>query len=167
MELGQLSDEQYAEIIGDEVDPWGVADQPEFEWRRKAYHVAVRDDGRLIAAAGLAVADVQFGSGPVIPVVGIGGVIVAERYRGQGFGRDVISRAVTRAEGLGPALAMLFCLPDRAPMYRRHGFEAIPGLVLADQPGGLVEMPPVAMWRPLKDGAELPDGDARILGLPF
>ncbi len=167
IELDGLSNEQYAQLVGDEVDPWGVGDAPALDWRPKECYVAVRDEDALIAVAGLALADVQFGAEPPIPVVGIGGVIVTAKYRGQGFGRQVISEALKRAEAFESALAMLFCLPDRAPMYRRHGFEEIPGPVFAEQPSGLVEMPPVAMWRPLERGAALPDGEVTIRGLPF
>jgi hypothetical protein len=28
-------------------------------------------------------------------------------------------------------------------------------------------MPPLTMWRPLKDGASLPDGAVKVHGLPF
>jgi hypothetical protein len=62
---------------------------------------------------------------------------------------------------------MLFCRPDRAELYRRHGFDEVPGPVLVDQPDGVVEMPPVTMWRPLRSGASLLDGPVKVHGLPF
>ena len=167
IELQGLSEVQYAQLVGDETDPWGVGDEPPLEWRPKEYCVALCDHETLIASAGLVVADVQFGGESPIPVVGIGGVIVAAKHRGQGLGRRVISEAVTRAEALGPTLAMLFCLPDRAGLYRRHGFEELLGPVFADQSGGVVEMPPVAMWRPLQPGAQPTAGAVTVRGLPF
>lgn len=167
IELGRLTDKQYAELVGDEEDPWDAGGST-LQWRPKDRHVALRaDDGRLLAVAGLVVADVQFGGRQPAPVVGIGGVIVAAAHRGRGLGGRVISEVITRAEDLGHELAMLFCRPDRADLYRRHGFTEVAGPVLADQPDGVVEMPPLTMWRPLKDGASLPDGAVKVHGLPF
>jgi hypothetical protein len=72
VELGRLSAEEYAELVGDEEDPWGAAGSIPIEWRPKDRHVAVCDaDGQLIAAAGLAVAEVQFGKQPPIAVAGL------------------------------------------------------------------------------------------------
>ena len=77
IEFGRLSEEQYAELVGDEADPWGVGDHVDLEWRPKERHVGLRDDdGQLLAAAGLVVVEVGFGAQPAIPVVGLGGVIV-------------------------------------------------------------------------------------------
>lgn len=167
IEFGKLSEEQYAELVGDEQDPWDAAGST-LEWRPKDHHVAVRDDdGTLVAAAGLVVVDVQFGEREAIPVVGVGGVIVVARHRGRGLGRRVISEAVKCAHDLGPELAMLFCRPDRAELYRRHRFVEVPGRVLVDQSHGVVEMPPVTMWRPLTDGVRLRDGAVKVHGLPF
>ena len=167
IELGRLSEQQYAELVGAEEDPWDAAGST-LQWRPKDRYVAVcGDDGRLLAAAGLVVADVQSGEQQPIAVVGIGGVIVAAPHRGRGLGRQVISEVVKRADDLGPEVAMLFCRPDRAELYRRHGFAEVPGPVLVDQPDGVVEMPPVTMWRPLKARGRLPDGALKVHGLPF
>ena len=167
IEFGRLSEQQYAELVGDENDPWDAGDST-LQWRPKDRHFAVRDDdGRLLAAAGLVVADVSFGDEQSMPVVGIGGVIVAAPHRGQGLGARVISEAVRQAHGLGPEIAMLFCHPDRAELYRRHGFVEVSGRVMADQPEGVVAMPPLTMWRALKGGVTLPDGVVKIHGLPF
>ena len=169
IEFGRLSDEQNAELVGDEEDPWG-ADEFGLEWLPKDHHVAVcDDDGKLLAIAGLVVVDVQFGAEPPVPVVGVGGVIVTASHRGQRLGQRVISEAVTRAETMGPEIAMLFCRTEIAGLYRQHGFIEVPGRVLVDQPGGTVEMPEggVTMWRPLKVGARPPGGTVRVNGLPF
>jgi predicted N-acetyltransferase YhbS len=167
IDLGPPTDAEWDDLVGNEQDPWGAASFA-LEWRPKDHYVALRDDdGKLLAATGLVVADVQFGEGNSMPVVGIGGVIVAEPHRGRGLGWQVVSAALVRAAGLGPELAMLFCRPGLAEFYRRHGFAEVSAPVVVDQPGGVVEMPPVTMWRPLKDGAKLPDGQVRVLGLPF
>jgi ribosomal protein S18 acetylase RimI-like enzyme len=167
IEFERLSEKQYAELVGDEDDPWDAAEFG-LEWLPKDYHVAVRDDdGRLLAAAGLVVVEVQFGAQPPIPVVGVGGVIVTASHRGRGLGRQVISGALTRAEAMGPEAAMLFCRPENAGLYRRHGFAEVRGPVFVAQPDGIVEMSGVTMWRPLKAGGRLPDGIVKLHGLPF
>ena len=167
IEFGRLSDEQYAALVGDEDDPWDAAEF-DLEWLPKDRHVAVRDDdGRLLAAAGLVVVEVQFGAQRPIPVVGVGGVIVTRSHRGRGFGRRVISEALRRAEAMGPEIAMLFCRAENAGLYRRHGFAEVPQPVLVDQPDRIVEMSGVTMWRPLKVGARLPDGIVKVNGPPF
>lgn len=169
IDLGRLSDEQYAELVGDEDDPWDAAEFG-LQWRPKDHHVALRDDdGRLLAAAGLVVVEVQFGARPPIPVVGLGGVIVTASHRGRGFGQRVISEALRRAEAVGPEIAMLFCRAESVELYRRHGFAEAPAPVFVDQPDGIVEISGagVVMWRPLGPGARLPDGIVKVNGLPF
>ena len=167
IEFGTLSAERYAELVGNEHDPWDAGDL-KFEWRPKEWHVGVLDeDGRLVAAAGLVVVTARFGDREPIEVVGLGGVIVAARHRGEGLGAMVISEAVRRAGDLGPSIGILFCRPDRAELYRRYGFTEVPGPVLVEQPAGELEIPMVTMWRPVKSGATLPDGRIKLDGLPF
>jgi len=169
IEFGRLSDEQYAALVGDEADPWNAAEFG-LQWLPKEHHVAIRDDdGRLVAAAGLVVVEVQFGAQPPIAVVGLGGVIVTASHRGRGFGQRVISEALSRAEAMGPEIAMLFCRAESAGLYRRHGFVEVLGPVLVDQPDRIVEVSGMGatMWRPLKAGARLPDGIVKVNGLPF
>ena len=169
IEFGRLSDEQYASLVGDEHDPWHAAEF-DLEWRPKDHHLALSDDdGRLLAAAGLVIVEVKVGERATIPVVGVGGVIVTASHRGQGLGRRVISEAITRAEAMGPRIAMLFCRTEIAGLYRRHGFLEVPGPVLVDQPDGIVDISrtAVTMWRPLEHGARLPDGILKVNGLPF
>jgi GNAT superfamily N-acetyltransferase len=102
-----------------------------------------------------------------LPVVGVGGVIVAAPHRGQGLATRVIVEALRRAATLGPDVAMLFCHRDRVGLYRRHQFVEIFPPVFVDQPGGLIEMPMVAMWRTIRAGVELPAGRVVVCGLPF
>lgn len=168
IELGRLDDEQYAELVAGEDDPWNAAEFG-LVWLPKDQHVALRDEGRLVAAAGLVVVDAQFGTEPTIPVVGLGEVIVTASHRGRGLGRRVIAEALRRAEAKGPEIAMLFCRAELAGLYRRHGFAEIPGPVFVEQPGAGVEISALGavMWRPLKAGARIPDGNVKIHGLPF
>jgi predicted GNAT family N-acyltransferase len=166
VELGPLSPAQQAELVGDEVDPWGELGKG-LEWRPKDHHVALfSPDGRLVAAAGWLVTDVEVADQP-IAVVGIGGVIVAAGLRGQGLGRCVIAEAIGRAEQLGPQLAMLFCQPDRVELYERFGFVQLRESVRVQQPAGTVDMPMETMWRPQRPGVSLPPGQVEVPGLPF
>jgi predicted N-acetyltransferase YhbS len=167
VEFGRLSDSQRAELEGDEVDPFGAAGNT-LQWRLKDQHVALKgNDGRLIASTGLVLAEVEVGEGATLPVVGIGGVFVAAAHRGQGLSTRVIGEALERAATLGPDVAMLFCHRDRVGLYLRHGFVEIAPPVLVGQPAGPVEIPMVAMWRPLHDGVALPEGRVSLRGLPF
>jgi ribosomal protein S18 acetylase RimI-like enzyme len=169
IEFGRLSNEQYAELVADEDDPWNGAEF-DLQWLPKDHHVAVTDDdGRLLAAAGLVVVEVQCGGQPPIPVVGVGSVIVTASHRGRGIGRKVISEAIGRAEAMGPEIAMLFCRSENAGLYRRHGFAEVRRPVLVDQPDRVVEISAAgkAMWRPLTAGARLPDGIVKVNNLPF
>jgi predicted GNAT family N-acyltransferase len=169
VEFGRLSSAQRAELEGDEVDPFdtGLIDTP-LSWRAKDRHVALRGpEGRLVASTGLVLADVQLGDEPVIPVVGIGGVIVSAPYRGRGLGSRVIAAALRIAETLGPAAAMLFCHRDRVGFYERHGFAELAGPVLVAQPREFVEMPQLTMWRALREGVIVPRGRVTLHSLPF
>jgi predicted N-acetyltransferase YhbS len=167
VEFGRLTNSQRTELEGDEVDPFDAAGNT-LKWRLKDSHVALRGPGgRLIASTGLVRAEVEVDGAAPLPVVGIGGVFVAERYRGRGLSTRVVTEALARARAMGPDLVMLFCHRNRAGLYLRHGFVEIAPPVLVDQPDGPVEIPMVAMWRPLHDGVTLPEGRVSLRGLPF
>jgi predicted GNAT family N-acyltransferase len=167
VELDRLSDSQWAELQGDEVDPFDAA-RNSLQWGSKDRAVALRwPDGRLVASAGLVVVEVHVDGSAVIPVVGIGGVIVAAPFRGQGLGDRIVAEALRTAVTLGPGIAMLFCYRERAGLYARHGFVEIATPVFVHQPVGLVEMPMVAMWRALHEGEALPPGQVVLNSLPF
>jgi predicted N-acetyltransferase YhbS len=163
VELEGMTPEGRAELAAGEAHPFGVND---LQWRESDTYLALRDDGKLVAAAGLVVATVEARS-EAFDVVGVGGVIVARPRRGQGLMRRVIEAAMTRAEQLGPAFAMLFCSFANSRRYARFGFREIASPVTADQPGRTVTMGEVAMWRPLRPDATWPDGPIRVRGLPF
>jgi GNAT superfamily N-acetyltransferase len=167
VEFGALNDGQRAELEGNEEDPFD-ARGTRLMWRAKDRHVGLQDgDGRLVASTGLVLAEIEVGDGPPTPVVGFGGVIVTAHRRGQGLANRVIGEALRLASTLGPALAILFCHRDRAGLYERHRFTEIPPPVMVQQPDGFVEMPQVAMWRPIRDGGTLSPGRVKLLSLPF
>ncbi|HEY1522771.1 MAG TPA: GNAT family N-acetyltransferase [Solirubrobacteraceae bacterium] len=167
VEFGRLGDAQRAELEGDEEDPFDAAGNT-LQWRSKDQHVALRGDhGRLVASAGLVLAEVEVGNAPPIPVVGIGGVLVSAPYRGRGLGNRVIIEVLARAKATGRELALLFCHRNRAGLYKRHGFVEIPPPVLVEQPDGPVEIAMVSMWRPLREGWEPPAGQLVLRSFPF
>ncbi len=163
VELPGLTPEGRAELAAGEAHPFGVND---LRWRESDRYLALRHNGRLIAAAGLVIATVEAAT-EAFEVVGVGGVIVARPHRGKGFMRRVMEAAMVRAEQLGPAFAMLFCSVANSGRYARFGFAEVRAIVTADQPGRIVEMGEVSMWRPLRPGAAWPDGPVRVRGLPF
>src|SRR4051794_20537955 len=152
VELASMTPEGRAELAAGEAHPFGIND---LQWRESDRYLALRDDGKLVAAAGLVVATVESAES-AFDVVGVGGVIVARPRRGTGLMRRVMDAAMTRAEQLGPAFAMLFCSFANSRRYARFGFHEIAAPVTADQPGGAVTMGEVAMWRPLKPDAAWP-----------
>lgn len=167
VEFGALTDAYREQLEGDEDDPFDAAGSP-LQWRGKDRHIALRDaGGRLVASVGLLTAEIRVGADGVMPIVGVGGVIVAAPHRGRGLAREVLTAALDRAQTLGPPLALLFCHPDRAGLYERFGFSEATARVVVEQPDGPVEMPHVTMWRALHPGATLPDGPVTLLGLPF
>jgi|SRR5947209_563154 len=169
VEFGALGDEQRAQLEGDEADPWEAGRLGiELLWRQKERFIGLRDTGgRLVAAAGLLLVEIQAGDSAAIPVVGLGGVIVARASRRRGLGSRVISAALELAQTLGPDLAMLFCHRDRAPIYAGYGFTEVTGPVTVEQPTGPVVMPMVTMWRGLRGRTDLPEGPVSLHGPPF
>jgi predicted N-acetyltransferase YhbS len=165
VEFGPLSDEQRAQLEGDEVDPFDAAGV-QLAFRRKDRHVGLREGGRLVASTGLLEVEAQAGA-ERFAVVGIGGVIVAAEHRGRGLGRRVVEAALGRARGLGPRFAILFCHADRAGLYERLGFSELAPPVLVAQPDGFAEIAQRTMWLALAPGAAWPPGAIVVHSLPF
>ncbi len=166
IELADVDSAQWQALQGDEPHPWG-GEAEALQWVEKTHYVGVPGEhGGLLAAAAALVADVTAGGEP-FEVVGVGGVIVAPEMRGRGLGRVVVEAILEVAARLGPERAMLFCREPLVAMYERFAFQTVRAPVTAAQPGGRVEMPLRAMWRPLRDGASLPEGPVAVLGEPF
>ncbi|RKE17645.1 GNAT family N-acetyltransferase [Streptomyces sp. TLI_171] len=150
----------------------GGADDP-FEtgalgvtWRPEDRHFGVRREGRVVARAGLLTVPVEAG-GRRFDVAGIGGVIVDPHWRGHGLARTAVAGALDAARADGLDLALLFCLPDRGPLYARLGWSPLPDPVTADQPDGPAPVPIGAMWIPIMPGAAWPAGPVRLHSLPM
>ncbi len=165
VELGRLTDEQRGELEGDELDPFDATGVT-LRFRAKDRHVALREDGRLVASAGLTATEVEV-AGTRFPVVGIGGVIVNAKHRGRGFARRVLEETLVRARAVGPAFVILFCHHDRAGLYEGLGFVTIGSPVSVQQPHGFEAMPQRTMWYALRPGVSWPPGHVTVHGLPF
>lgn len=166
VEFGALTSDLRGQLEGDEHDPFDTTGI-ELQFRAKDRHVALRDlDGRLVASTGMLVVDVDVGD-ERIPVVGLGGVIVTAGYRGRGLGRRVVEEALARARTMGPAFALLFCLPSRVGLYRKLDFDQVTSPVSVEQPDGITVMPLTTMWRGLADREAWPPGPVALRSLPF
>lgn len=166
IELDDFSPEQYDEIVDGEADPYGTDDLA-IEWKPKTGHVALVDDGRIIAHAGWVPAELRAATGEEIPIVGLGGVMVHRDRRGSGLGGPLVTAAVERMARVGPPVGVLFCRTQRLDFYRRLGWQPLGGPITADQPSGSVVMPMVTCWTALAEGATVPDVALHVEGLPF
>ena len=165
VEFGELTERQRGELEGDEVDPFDTAGIT-LRYRGKERHVALSDDGVLVASAGLTTATVVVEEGS-FAVVGLGGVFVRADRRGQGLARDVVEEALARASTIGPAFVVLFCHHDRAGLYEKLGFREIHAAVQVEQRDGFVAAAQMMMWRALEPDASWPQGAVTLRGLPF
>lgn len=166
VELEQVSDEDWRQVIAGEPRPWGGVGEA-LHWRAKSCNLGLRDDtGKLVALAGLVLAEVRV-AGTSLQVVGVGGVIVTHAARRRGLARVLIERALQIAGEFDAERAMLFCLPANVGLYAKFGFQPIEAPVLARQPSGIIKMPMCAMWKPLTNAADWPEGSVELPGEPF
>ncbi len=167
VELTALSEQDWAELIAGEEHPWGAAGEA-LEWRNKDRHVGLRrSDGRMAAAGGAVIVEVNVEGAAGFDVVGIGGVFVTSSLRGRGLTGRLLPMLLGLAETMGPDRAMLFCRPELVGLYGRLGFAEIAAPVWADQPDGRITVPMRAMWRALRLSADWPPGRVDVRGLPF
>jgi GNAT superfamily N-acetyltransferase len=167
VELAELTEHDWAGLIDGEDQPWGALGE-QLQWREKDRYVGLRGgDGRLLAVAGAAIAEVVVEQAGSFQVVGLGGLFVTRSARGRGFIAKLAGPLLQIAADMGPDRAMIFCRPELLATYRRLAFAEIPDPVRVDQPDGRVEMPLAAMWRGLRDGASWPTGRVDVRGLPF
>jgi GNAT superfamily N-acetyltransferase len=167
VELDRLSEPYWEELVAGESEPFGGVGE-ELVWRDKTRNIGIReDDGRLVAAGGVVLADVQIGNESSFQVAGLGGLIVTRNARGRGLARMLSLSLLEIASELKVERAMLFCLPRLMALYGKFGFVPIDALVWADQPGGRIEMPMPAMWKALGNDASWPPGIVTLVGEPF
>ncbi len=167
VELDALAEPFWDELVAGEREPFGHLGA-ELTWRRKDRHIGLREPtGRLVAAAGAVLAEVEVAPAAAFSVVGLGGVIVTREERGRGLMHALFGALLELAREMGPAHAMLFCRPELIGMYSRLGCREVIGPVWADQPEGPIEMPLRAMWRPLHREPVWPPGRVEVHGMPF
>jgi predicted GNAT family N-acyltransferase len=167
VELDRLSEPYWDQLVAGEHEPFGGIGES-LVWRDKTRNIGVReDDGRLVAAAGVVLAEVKVEQEPPFQVAGLGGLIVTRSARRRGLVRLLSQRLLELAGELEAERAMLFCLPKLMPLYGKFGFVPIDAPVWADQPGGRIEMPLPAMWNALSSDANWPPGRVDLLGEPF
>jgi predicted GNAT family N-acyltransferase len=167
VELDRLAEPYWEELVAGEREPFGGIGE-DLLWRDKTRNIGVReDDGRLVAAAGVVLAEVRIEREPSFEVAGLGGLIVTRSERGRGLARMLCHGLIELAGELEVRRAMLFCVPKLMSFYREFGFVAIDEPVWADQPGGRIEMPLQAMWKALDDEARWPSGRVELRGEPF
>lgn len=167
VELGRLAEPDWEELVAGEHEPFGGIGE-NLLWRDKTRNIGVReDDGRLVAAAGVVLAEVRIERESCFEVAGLGGLIVTRSERGRGLARMLCHGLIELAGELEVGRAMLFCVPKLMLFYREFGFVAIDAPVWADQPGGRIEMPLRAMWKALDDEARWPSGRVELQGEPF
>jgi GNAT superfamily N-acetyltransferase len=166
VELDRITDGDWQQVIAGESEPWGGVGET-LQWQEKSHNLGLCDDaGNLVALAGLVLAEVRVADA-LLQVAGVGGVIVTRSARGRGFARMLIERLLQIAHELGAERAMLFCSPANIGLYVKFGFGLIEEPVWAAQPGGLIEMPLRAMWKPLTPAANWPGGKIELLDEPF
>ncbi|MFF4324058.1 GNAT family N-acetyltransferase [Streptomyces sp. NPDC001568] len=163
--LSRYTQAEQREILGEGVDPFGVADTG-LTWLPKEEHFGVRLDGRLVAHTGLLRIPVTI-AGVDVEAVGVGGVAVAPDVRGRGLARTAMTAALAHARTMGPRHGLLFCRPPLVPLYQRLGWRTLDEDVRVEQPGGPVIMPLRTMWTPLHDDADLPAGGIRLRSFPM
>jgi GNAT superfamily N-acetyltransferase len=165
VELDTVTAADWEQVIAGERDPWGVDET--LRWRDKTHNIGLRDDaGELVALAGLVLAAVRVGD-LTLEVAGIGGVIVTRAERGRGLARILIEDLLRVARELGAKRAMLFCLRSNVGLYAKLGFHVLEVPVSVRQPGGPVQMPLCAMWKPLVGSTHWPAGKVELLDEPF
>lgn len=165
VELGPLSLRDWIALTGRERDLFG-ASTAGLAYRPKNRHLAAREEGSLVAAVGVTIATVEIEGNEPFDVVGVGSLVVHESARGTGVATELMRRLKPMLEAMAPDRAMLFCQPELMPIYARRDYRPIDAAVEVDQPGGPIEMPIPAMWRPLRT-ADWPTGRVRVHGLPF
>lgn len=163
--LQQYTSADLRDIAGDNPDPFEVSALG-LTWRAKEHHFGIREGELLVAHAGWVAVPASVG-GTGLQVAGLGGVIVSPELRGRGLAKLVVSAAMAHASEQGLDFGLLFCRPDRVPVYAKMGWTPLPVDVEAEQPGGNITMPLPAMWLPLGDTASWPRGPVSLLSPPM
>jgi GNAT superfamily N-acetyltransferase len=166
VEVGALSRREWIELTQRDPAAFGHSTAG-LIYRDKELHVAWRaNDGRLVAALGLAIVTVEVEGHRPFDVVGMGSLIVRQDHRGRGLSLRLSEAARAREMQLGPDRAMIFCEQELVEWHLGRGYLPIGGPVRVDQPDGRIVMPIPALWRPIRP-SEWPAGAVDVQGFPF
>jgi len=167
VELDPEAEPYWEEMLAGEREPWGGLGE-QLTWRPKTRNIGLReDDGTLLAAGGVVLAELHTAAHERFAVAGLGGLVVRSSARGRGLARQLAGPLLELARELPAERAMLFCREALMALYGEFGFREITDAVWVQQPGGQIEMPLSAMWSPLRDGAGWPPGELYLDGEPF
>ena len=135
-------------------------------WEDHERRLVIRDDGRMIACAGLIVAAVKAGAR-----------LRRRRLRRrdrhphatrQGLARQVMEAAIAREASSDRSCGVLFCRADRAACTPSSASPRSTRPSTSDSStAGALDMPLDTMWRPLAPDATWPAGPVSLPGLPF
>jgi GNAT superfamily N-acetyltransferase len=163
-EVSTFSPEEAAQLEDGEEDPWGPPLDITFQPQHR--HVVLVDSDQVVGHAGFLPIEVET-DGTRLAGIGLGGVMIHRRHRGQAMGGHLVEETTKRMRATGRPLAMLFCGEPRLAFYRRLGWQQLTGTVTVDQEAGAVVMPLLTCWLSFNDDGVPPTGDLRLLGLPF
>jgi GNAT superfamily N-acetyltransferase len=134
------------------------------------WSVMVKADQQVVTHAGVLYRVIQVGDTRV-PVGALTGVMTLADWRGRGYARAVLTKAVAFvAVWLWAPFALTICLPQDAAFYKKIGWHAVNKDVpiWCDQPGGRVALAEeVAMYLSCQGEATWPKGEIDLCGAPW
>jgi GNAT superfamily N-acetyltransferase len=153
-----------------EVDHIAFASDPDHPdphtWSSSDWLVIGRVDGKIVSIVGMLVREALVGDLPV-KLGGIGGVATLPDYRSRGLASALL-RESTRflRDVLKVDFGLLVCEEARIPFYGKLGWQAVPGPLVFDQPGGKITWNEPVMVLPVLK-TDWPAGTIDLCGLPW
>jgi GNAT superfamily N-acetyltransferase len=145
------------------------ADHPfahHYEWAPCNAHVIARANQAIVGHADLTVRVGLLGNKEV-RLVGVGTVMTAPAYRGQGIAARVLDVAERHLfEAFHADYGVLFCSDGIVPFYARRGWRVVHSPVTVEQPGRRLIWPATTMALP-RPGHPWHDAPLDIRGYPW
>jgi GNAT superfamily N-acetyltransferase len=138
-----------------------------YTWAGPEWSVMVKAKGRVVSHAGIQLRVVRVGEQRVL-VGGIGGIMTLPAWRGRGFARAALRKAVAFLDHwLGVPFALVICPAEAAAFLRRLGWQLVDAPIVCDQAGRQVALSgEVALVLPGQAGA-WPPGPIDLCGPPW
>ncbi len=138
----------------------------EYTWAEAEWHVRAWMGEYLVGHVDITERHALAGGQPVW-LGGVGGVVTLPEWRRQGIAAEML-RQVDQFlyHPLGADFGLLVCKRGLAPYYARQGWQAVPGPLRFDQPGGKVTFDETVMVLPSRKTA-WPAGIIDLCGLPW